>query len=33
MDTSDIFMVAMVFVSICISLIVLKAAFADTENK
>jgi hypothetical protein len=33
MDTSDIFMAAMVFVTVCISLLVLKTAFANTESK
>jgi hypothetical protein len=32
MDTSDIFMAAMVFVAVCVSLLVIKTAFANTEN-
>jgi len=31
-STSDIFMGAMVFVTVCISLLVLKTAFAETDE-
>jgi hypothetical protein len=33
MTTPDIFMVAMAFFAICITALVLKTAFADTDSK
>jgi hypothetical protein len=33
MTTSDIFMAAMVFVTVCISLLVLKTAFASNDEE
>jgi hypothetical protein len=33
MTTSDIFMAAMVFVAVCVSLLVLKTAFAEPGSK